>query len=134
MPVPEPSSPARATRRYAARFVAAMIAYAIALPVTLVLLPRLGESNWRYVLVLVPVVPFAVLGWAVWRYLVEADELQRRMQLEALALAFAAGSVITFAYGMLQIAGAPAVSWQLVWPVYAGCWLLGILWARWRYR
>lgn len=126
------SSPARASRRYLLRFGLAMVAYAITLPLSLTLAPHAGAGRWA--IVLIPVIPFAALGWAVWRFLLESDELARKIQFEALAIAFAAGSVLTFGYGMLQLAGAPRISWLFVWPVYGGCWLVGSLVAKARYR
>lgn len=126
------SSPARASRRYVLRFSLAMVAYAITLPIALALAPHAGAGRW--VIVLVPVIPFAALGWAVWRFLIETDELARKIQFEALAIAFATGSVLTFGYGMLQLAGAPKVSWLFVWPVYGACWLIGSVVTRLRYR
>ena len=109
-----------------------MALYVITLPLALALVPHAGA--WRWVVVLIPVIPFAAVGWAVWRFLIETDELARKIQVEALAIAFAAGSVLTFGYGMLQVAGAPKISWLFVWPVYAACWLVGSLVAKVRYR
>lgn len=126
------SSPARANRRYLLRFGLAMGLYVITLPLSLALIPHAG--SWRWAIVLIPVIPFAAVGWAVWRFLIETDELARKIQVEALAIAFAAGSVLTFGYGMLQLAGAPKISWLFVWPVYAACWLVGSLVAKARYR
>jgi hypothetical protein len=63
----------------------------------------------------------------------DVDELQRRIQLEALPFAFGAGSLITLTYGLLQVAGLPELSWLFVWPVYAGCWLVGGFLAHRRY-
>ncbi|MBA8792713.1 hypothetical protein FHX74_000307 [Friedmanniella endophytica] len=134
MPKPSSTSPARAGRRYLIRFAVAMACYVVLLPICLALLPRVPTGVGRYLLVLVPVIPLGVVGWAVRRLLIETDELQRRIQLEALAVGFAAGSVITFAYGMLERAGAPTLSWLYVWPVYAVCWLIGSAIARYRYR
>jgi hypothetical protein len=68
----------------------------------------------------------AALAVAVLLFLRETDELQRRIQLEALGFAFAAGSLVTFSYGLLQLAGLPLASWLWVWPVYGAMWLLGL--------
>jgi hypothetical protein len=53
----------------------------------------------------------AALAVAVLLFLRETDELQRRIQLEALGFAFAAGSLVTFSHGLLQLAGLPLASW-----------------------
>ena len=77
--------------------------------------------------------PVAFVPVVVLRLLRETDELQRRITLEALAAAFALGSLLTFGYGLMQLAGAPPLSWMFVWPVYAACWLVTGLIARRRY-
>lgn len=123
-----------AARRYAIRLTSAMAAYAVLLIVTVWLLNAdVITGPWRYALAGVPMlgvlaVPAAVIGW-----LRDADELQRRIALEALAIGFAGGSVLTFGYGFMQLVGAPDISWFAVWPVYAACWLIGGVVANRRY-
>jgi hypothetical protein len=63
------------------------------------------------------------------------DEMQQRVQLEALALAFAGTGVLGTAYGFLVNAGLPDIEWgALVWPVMVGLWAIGLLFANRRYR
>lgn len=63
------------------------------------------------------------------------DELQQRVQLEALAIAFAGTGVLGTAYGFLVNAGLPDIEWgALVWPVMVALWSLGLLFANRRYR
>jgi hypothetical protein len=127
------TSPKRAGRRYHLRLAAALGAYAVALVIVVVLLRVLPDSPWRFAVAVLPMVPAVFVAVAVLRYLREADELQRRIQLESLGAAFAMGSLITFGYGFLQLAGAPQVSWFAVWPVYAVCWLVASALNRRRY-
>lgn len=127
------SGPHDAQRRYNRRLAMAMLAYTVLLSGTIVLLNDFPGAPWRYAVVLVPMIPPGYLVWAAVRYLRGIDELQRQIQLEGLGFAFAAGSVITFGYGFLQLAGLPEASWFWVWPVYATMWMLGALLARRRY-
>lgn len=60
--------------------------------------------------------------------------MQRRLQLEALALAFAGTALIAFGYGFLEDAGLPRLSVFVVWPLMAVLWLVGGLAGRMRYR
>lgn len=122
-----------AGRAYVRRFIPAMIAYVVLLVGAILLVNRFPAAWWRYPVMVVPLLPLLLVVRAVARLLVEADELQRRIQLEALAVAFGAGSVLTFGYGLLQAVGLPTVSWLWVWPVYAACWLVGSFLARRRY-
>lgn len=63
------------------------------------------------------------------------DELQQRVQFEALAIAFAGTGVLGTAYGFLVNAGLPDIEWgALVWPVMVGLWALGLMFANRRYR
>lgn len=56
----------------------------------------------------------------VWMRLFERlDELNRRNQLEALALAFGATVMLVLTYGFLEIAGLPRVSVRRTWIVMA---------------
>ena len=63
------------------------------------------------------------------------DELQQRIQLEALAIAFTSIGVLATAYGFLVNAGLPDIDWGgLVWPAMVGFWVLGLIYANRRYR
>lgn len=122
-----------AGRRYIRRLVTALLVYAVLLGGTIALLNTFPDAPWRYPVALVPMIPLGYLVWAVVRYLRGIDELQRRIQLEGLGFAFAAGSVLTFGYGFLQLVGLPQMSWFFVWPVYAAMWILGGWLAQRRY-
>jgi len=127
------ADPNRHARRYARRFVIGITAYVVLL-VAALLLAHLVDGVVRALVMLLPVPAIVVIAWALWRYLVDSDEMVRRDQLVSLAIAFGLGSVITFTYGLLQTAGAPAVSWLFVLPVYAFCWLAAVLVQRIRNR
>ena len=61
------------------------------------------------------------------------DELQQRLEVEALAFAFGGTALITFAYGFLQDAGFPDLNWFYVWPLMGGLWIVGGFIARRRW-
>ncbi len=63
------------------------------------------------------------------------DEMQQRVQLEALAIAFAGTGVLATAYGFLINAGLPEIDWgAMVWPAMVALWALGLVFANRRYR
>jgi hypothetical protein len=63
------------------------------------------------------------------------DEMQQRIQLEALAFSFAGTGILTTAYGFLVSAGLPDIEWgALVWPLMVGLWAAGNVVAGRRYR
>ena len=82
----------------------------------------------------VPVLAGALALWAWLRYLHEAEELQRRIQLNALALGFGVTFVSVISYGGLVSAGAPMLEarHQLAPGIFA--YVLALLYGRWQYR
>jgi len=62
------------------------------------------------------------------------DELQRRIHLEALGFAFGATAILTFAYGFLENAGLPRLSYIWILPAMVVLWGVGAAVASWRYR
>lgn len=124
----------RASRAYLVRFAVGMGSYVLLLPLAMWLAQGpLRDSPGRFAAALLVVPSMLVVVWAVWKLVREADELQARMLVESLALGFAAGSVLTFTWGMLQTVGAPALSWTWVTPVYLSCWGLATAVVRNRY-
>jgi hypothetical protein len=65
----------------------------------------------------------------------QLDELEQRIQYEAIALAFAATGVVLSTYGCLEHAGLPAVRWGLwAYPLMFTFWLGAYLLVRRRYK
>ena len=91
-------------------------------------------APWKYVISAVPVLPAMYFAILVSRSFQEMDELQRRIQLEALAFGFSASAVLTLGYGFLQHAGLRIENWIWVWPVMGVCFIIGKLLAQRRYR
>jgi hypothetical protein len=83
---------------------------------------------------LLPMLPLAGSCWAILRQLQRIDELQRRIQLEGLAISFAATALLTFSYGFLEIVGFPKLSMFCVWPLMATFWVAGCAASYLRYR
>ncbi|GAB3623321.1 hypothetical protein GCM10027418_14030 [Mariniluteicoccus endophyticus] len=124
----------RADRAYLRRFAVGMGSYVLLLPLAMWLARGpLAGSPGRFAAVLLVIPSALVIVWALWRYVREADELQARMLVESLAIAFAAGSVLTFTWGMLQTVGAPDLSWTFVMPVSMGAWAIATALVRRRY-
>ena len=120
--------------KYTATMLVSLAVYSAVLVVSLTWLKAGIEGPWKYVIAVLPVLPALGVPFAVVRYCQAMDELQRQIQLEALAFGFTAAAIATFTYGFLQNAGLPDVSWVWVWPVMSVCWIVGQLVARRRYR
>jgi hypothetical protein len=89
---------------------------------------------WRELVALSPMLPAAATAWVVLRELRRIDELQRRMQFEALGFAFAGTAILSFSYGFLEGLGYPRLSMFTVWPILAALWMVGLALARRRYQ
>ena len=126
------SSPA--SRRYTVQILSSMAVYTIFVTLSVRWLHHNPPPPWKYLIAVAPMLPALVVPVAVVRFFREIDELQRKIQLEALAGAFTATAVITLTYGFLQNAGLPDLNWVWVWPIMGVCWAIGLAFARWRYR
>ena len=82
---------------------------------------------WDIAVAAVPLAAFLWFGWLVRRALREFDELQRRIHLEALALAFLTTMLGMMGMGMLEPTprGAVTLPWRHLWlallPLYGIC-------------
>ncbi len=90
-----------------------------------------GPIGWVVAILPTAVGVVALLGFG--RFLREADELQRRIQLEALALGFGAGLFAGFGYRLLEGLGAPTASISDASIVMVFFYLIGLWMGRRRY-
>ena len=91
-----------------------------------------GVLHW-----LVAALPLLIGAGALWfwlRYLREADELQRRIQLNAVAFGFGVTFVWITSYAALIAAGAPTLEQNLHMAPGLGAFMLALLYGRWQYR
>ena len=91
-------------RRYTRAMVVAMAAYAALLIVSLLLLRQIEGPGLRALVALLPVPPIAFALRAIVRYIRDSDEMQQRIELEAVCIATALVSLLYLAGGFLQVA------------------------------
>jgi cadmium resistance protein CadD (predicted permease) len=120
-------------KTYLKQFGGAMLLYIVVLFVSVRLLALLGGSPWRTLAALLPVLPIALGLLAFMRFFRSMDELQKRIQLDALAFSFGATGMLTFSYGLLQNAGLPQVPLLVVFPLMIALWGLGSVLAAQRF-
>jgi hypothetical protein len=123
------------SKTYVREFLTAMIAYAVVLIVSVSVLKH-GPSDawWRIPLALTPIIPIFFALWAFMRFFHRIDELQKRIQMEALALSFGSTCVVTFSYGLLEYAGFPALNWAWVASFMLATWGIGSVITTLRYQ
>ncbi|QBD74903.1 hypothetical protein EPA93_02405 [Ktedonosporobacter rubrisoli] len=93
-----------------------------------------SSAWWRIPLALTPIVPAIFAMFTFIRFIGHMDEMQRHIQLEGLAFAFASTGLLTFSYGFLENIGFPHLGWLYVFPLMMVLWSIGTDLASWRYR
>ncbi len=91
----------------------------------------------RVVVALFPVIPFVILLWMIIRGISQMDELERRIQLEALAVAFPLTFLMLMTLGLLELAirlKPEDWSYRHLWPFMFIFYLFGLIRARRRYQ
>ena len=122
-----------AARAYTRELGLAMAAYVIVVLVSIRLVGGLDQPI-KTLVALAPLIPATLALFAYLRFLGRMDELGRRIQLEALAFGFGAAGMLTFAYGFLENAGFPQLSYIWVFPTMIALWGFGGAIASYRYR
>jgi uncharacterized membrane protein HdeD (DUF308 family) len=88
----------------------------------------MADGLARTIVLLSPMIGFALMIRAIARHVARIDEYQRLRMLESVALAFAITGAVTFSYGFLETAGFPKLSMFAVWIVLGASWgLVGIV-------
>ena len=98
------SAPPALRRRYLREFMSAMVAYMVLLFLSMWLLKRVDDQMLRALVALLPVPPIALVLRAIIRFIRDADEMQRQIELEAVSFATALISLLYMSGGFLQLA------------------------------
>jgi hypothetical protein len=123
----------KAGKAYTVQFIGSMVAYGLVLVASIFILKASTDEWWRVPVALAPVVPaiFGLLAFV--RFLGRIDELERRIQFEAIGFGFGGTAVLTFGYGFLENAGFPHLNWVYVFPLMIFLWGIGQAIARRKY-
>jgi hypothetical protein len=90
-----------------------------------------SQKLFSSLLAILPAIMFiCMIAYAIWKL----DEMQRRIQTEGIAIAFAGTALVVGIYAILGLAGVPAPHWGMLLVIMMAMWLLGKLWTLWRYR
>lgn len=123
------------TRRYLVELGSAFVLYAVLL-VGANLVERAVQpvGALKLAINLVPMIGAVAAAWAVLRGLWRMDEMQRRIQFDAIAIAFLGTALVTFGWGFAEGAGVPHLRAFAVWPIMGTLWVVGLVFAQRRYR
>ena len=100
------------------------------------LLQDYGLSQGQILLAaLVPIAAWAFLVITLGMAIASLDELQRRIQTEAISIGFAGTVIVCGGYGLLELPGIlPGLNMGVVIVVMIFMWFIGKMWTLWRYR
>jgi hypothetical protein len=121
-------------KRYLKEFGASMAAYSIMVPVSIRLLKGHEHTPLGCAIAFLPIIPSVLAMWAFMRMFRGLDELQRRIQLEAVAFSFLATCLITLTWAFQQNAGLPRFDVSWVAPLLIMLWGVGLGIAKRRYE
>lgn len=116
------------------QFGFAILAYLMVLVGSVTVVSANRGSDWAFWLAALPVLPGAVVVWLTVRELGRLDEVQKRMQMQAIGFSLASTGLFTFGYGFLESAGLPHLSASFVLPLMGAFWALGLFLLALRYR
>lgn len=125
-----------AQRRYVREFFPAMAAYVLLLFASLWMLKHVHAVPLRVLIVLLPVVPVVFVVRAMVRLVLASDELERRLQLEAISIASMSVGLLSFAAAFLRGAGLLPIdnALMLVLPALFAAYGISSWWVRRRFR
>jgi len=122
------SAPTGLRRRYTRELMLAMGVYVLVLLASITLLRYIEAPALRALVALTPVPPIALALRAMVRYIRDVDEMQQRIELEAVSLATAFVSLVYMSAGFLQTAKVIAVpaGAALIWLFPLVCFTYGL--------
>ncbi len=103
-----------------------------------------GESNictlvnetslWRYVVVMLPMIPGIILALGVVRASSRLDEMERRILLESATFSFTLTLILLISQSLLGLVDIPQLGDASIAAIMCFFLLIGKFWGNWRYR
>jgi hypothetical protein len=114
-------------KRYYKEFGIAMTVYVITVIASVTVLTKFEfPQAIRAVIALTPVVPTIFVIIAIMRALRDSDELQQKVQFNAIVFSAVTTGMITFGYGFLEGIGFPKFPTIWILPMIFGLWGMGL--------
>ena len=119
-------------KKYSQRMILGLVAYMLG--IGLVNRIQVSQSPYKYLLVLLPILPIIYVSFAIIRVVSEMDELKRKISTEAMAFSGLATGFSSVSYIFLRDAGAPefplSYAFYLMWIYY----FIGFFFSKRRYQ
>ena len=109
------------------QFAFALLAFLMVLVGAVTVVEANSHVSWSYYVALVPILPAGLVIWLFVRALSRLEEVQKRMQIQALGFSMSATAILTFGYGFFEGAGWPQLNGTLILPLMALLWGVGMV-------
>ncbi len=116
------------------RLIISAVLYFSVLLIALALLRDEPARSLSVLLAVAPSIPGLFFVYTIGTAIASLDELQRRIQVEAIAIGFAITAIVTLSYGLLGLADVPQPNLLFVSLIMVFSWGIGKLWTMWKYR
>ncbi len=114
-------------------FAIAVLAYVVVLPLSIWTLRTFELGALAYLVALAPMIPVIAGAAIIMRRIEGLDELQRRIQVQALGFSAMVTGLGTFAYSLMERVGLPPLALTWVLPLLIALWGIGIFLAKRKY-
>ncbi len=112
----------------------AILAYLMVLVGCVTAVQANPSSPWRYYVASVPVLPAGLVVWLFVRALARMDEVQKRIQVQAIGFSVALTALLTFGYGFMEGVGLEHLNPAFVLPGMVVLWGAGVVYLDLKYR
>jgi ABC-type transport system involved in cytochrome bd biosynthesis fused ATPase/permease subunit len=122
-------------KRYYKEFFISMTFYVILLIASIMCIENFNlPQAIKIIVVLIPVIPTIFVIIAIMRALQDSDELQQKVQLNAITFSAITTGLITFSYGFLENIGFPSFPTIWILPIMFFLWgiSLGYFWRKYQ--
>lgn len=92
------------------------------------------SARVRTTVALAPLIPSLLFMFALVRMVMHMDELQRRITLESVFIAFVSSLTLMFVFSGLEQAGVYHPPWSEVGTVMMALWAVSYVYSAWKYR
>lgn len=92
------------------------------------------SASMQLALALAPLIPLLLFMFALVRIAMHMDELQRRITVESVFIAFVSSLTLIFVFSGLEQAGAYHPPWSEVGTMMMALWAVAYIYSSWKYR
>ncbi len=123
------------TKRYFKEFGISMGFYVVAVIASSMALNNFEFPKFAQIIItLIPIIPTIFVVISIMRALNDSDELQKRIQLQAITFSAVTTGLITFTYGFLENIGFPSFPTIFVYPIMIFLWGIGAIYFSRKYQ